>query len=72
VLGVRNAEKWYQSCLDTIYQVPKGADRAGMEEAAKTDPQVKNVLGVLIMLLMLSGMVFLKADSKIRVCHPNI
>ena len=46
VLGVRDAEKWYQSCLDTIYQVPKGAERAGMEEAAKTDLQVKNVLGV--------------------------
>jgi len=46
VLSVRDAEKWYESVHNTIFQVPKGLEKLKMQIKGLFDPKVKNVLNV--------------------------
>ncbi len=43
VLTVRDSEKWYKSCRETIYKVPKGFDIFMMKLVGIFKPQVKHM-----------------------------
>lgn len=46
ILSVRDAEKWYLSCRNTIYQVPKGFEKFTLQIKGLFNPRIKNVLDV--------------------------
>jgi hypothetical protein len=46
ILSVRDPEKWYLSCRNTIYQVPKGFEKFTLQIKGLFNPKIRTVLGV--------------------------